>query len=281
MLGQLLDDATRRFKESGIDSALLDARLLAEQVLGWDGGKVIARLNYIPTSQQCKRFEEMVVRRADREPVALILGHTEFWSLKFKVNADVLLPRPDSETLIEAALSIKGINNKECSILDLGTGSGCLLLALLYELPKAKGLGVDISSVALDVAKGNLQHLGMENRAYLQLADWDKDVEGLYDLVISNPPYISENDYFSLERDITAFEPKLSLFGGQDGLDCYRSLGPAIVRKLTDNGRALIEIGYNQKKKVCLILEKVGLKVRYIHQDLAGHPRVIEAELKK
>jgi release factor glutamine methyltransferase len=279
MLGWLLEDAVKRFKASGINSAHLDARLLAAQALGWDGGKIIARLDHIPTSSQCKKLEEMVARRVDREPIALILGHREFWGLDFKVTTDVLSPRPDSETLVEAALAIKGINISELSMLDFGTGTGCLLLALLSELPKARGLGVDISLAALDVARGNAKNLGMESRAFFQVSNWDKDVDGLFDLVISNPPYIANNDYFSLEREITAFEPELSLVGGLDGLDCFRSLGPAIVRKLAEGGRALIEIGLDQQEMVGLILEKVGLRVCAIHKDLAGHPRVIEAEL--
>jgi len=281
LLGRLLDEAIERFKASGIDTAQLDARILAAKALGWDGGKVIARLNHVPTFQQCKKFEEMVARRADREPVSLILGHTEFWSLDFKVTADVLTPRPDSETLVEAALSIKDIYVKNYSVLDFGTGSGCLLLALLSELPKAKGLGVDISSVAIDVAKYNAQRLGMENRTGFLVSDWDKDVDGLFNLVISNPPYIAENDFLNLEREVTVFEPKLSLLGGHDGLDSYRSLIPAIIRRLADGGRTLIEIGYDQEEMVSLILEKAGLRVCYVHQDLAKHPRVIEAELKK
>jgi release factor glutamine methyltransferase len=278
-LGRLLDDAIKRFKASGIDTAQLDARLLAAYALDWDGGRVIARLNHVPTSKQCKNFEELVARRAKREPVTLILGHAEFWSLDFKVTADVLSPRPDTETLIEAALAIKDINVGDCSVLDLGTGSGCMLLALLSELPKAKGLGIDISPAALNVAEFNARHLGMNERACFQLSDWDKEVDGLYDLVISNPPYITDNEYIRLEMEVTAYEPKLALVGGEDGLDCYRLLSPAIVRRLTDGGRALIEIGLDQEKMVCLILEKAGLNVCAIHQDLAGYPRVIEAEL--
>ena len=280
-LDQLLDDIIKRFNNSGIHSARLDARLLAARALGWDGGQVLARLDHVPTSRQCRDLEEMVSRREDREPVALILGHSEFWSLDFAVTEDVLIPRPDSETLVEAALAFKSIKVRKISVLDLGTGSGCLLLALLSELPNAKGLGIDISPAALDVAKGNARHLGMEDRACFQVSDWDEDVDGLFNLVISNPPYVSNGDYFSLENEITDFEPKLALMGGSDGMDCYRSLSPAIVRKLAPGGRALIEIGENQAETVGSVLGKSGLRVCTIHQDLAGCPRVIEAELKK
>lgn len=279
-LGQLLDDAIKRLKASGIYSARLDARLLAACALGWDGGQVLAHPNHVPTARQCSELEGMVSRREGREPVALILSRAEFWSLDFTVNKDVLIPRPDSETIVEAALAIEKIKVKEISVLDLGTGSGCLLLALLSELPKAKGLGADISPAALDVAKGNAQYLGMGDRARFQESDWDKDVDGLFNLVISNPPYIAKDDYASLERDITDFEPKLALIGGSDGLACHRSLSVAIVRKLAPGGCALIEIGSDQAETAGLVHSKAGLEVRAIHQDLAGRPRVIEAKLK-
>lgn len=280
-LGQLLGDAIKRLKISGIYSARLDARLLTASALGWDGGQVLARLDHVPTSRQCRDLAKMVSRREDREPVALILGHSEFWSLDFAVTEDVLIPRPDSETLVEAALAFKSIKVRKISVLDLGTGSGCLLLALLSELPKAKGLGVDISPAALDVAKGNALHLGMEDRAGFQVSDWGVDVDGLFNLVISNPPYIANGDYSCLEKDIKDFEPKLALMGGSDGLACYRSLSPAIVRKLAPGGRSLIEIGEDQAETVGSVLGKAGLSVCAVHQDLAGHPRVIEAKLKK
>ena len=180
MLSQLLEDAIRRFKASGIHSPHLDARLLAAYVLGWDAGKIIARPGHVLTSSQCNKLEEMVSRRVGREPIALILGYKEFWGLDFRVTTDVLSPRPDSETLVEAALAIKDIDISELSLLDLGTGTGCLLLALLSELPKSKGLGVDISSAALDVAKENAKYLRMESQACFQLSNWDKDIDGLF-----------------------------------------------------------------------------------------------------
>ena len=280
MLGQRLEDAIKRLEISGIYSARLDVRLLAARALDWNGGQVLARLNYVPTSSQCRELEEMVVRREGHEPVAYILGYAEFWSLDFKVSADVLIPRPDSETLIESALAIKGIKAREMSILDLGTGSGCLLLALLSELPNAKGLGVDISSLAIEVAKSNAQKLGLGGRISFKESDWDIGVDGLFNLIISNPPYISRDDYYSLERDISGFEPRVALIGGSDGLACFRSLSLAIIRKIAPGGCALIEIGADQAETVGLILNEAGLKVCAVHQDLAGRPRVLEAELK-
>ena len=276
-LGQLLDNAAKRFNTAGIDSARLDARLLAACAIGWNAGQIMARPDHAPTPEQCRDLEEMVARREAREPVALILGHSEFWSLDFTVARDVLTPRPDSETLVEAALKTAGIKGGASSILDLGTGTGCLLLALLSEWPNARGLGVDVSKAALDVAEGNARRLGLEGRARFQVSDWDAGVEGVFDLVISNPPYIAEDDFSGLEPEITRYEPRLALSGGPDGLACYRALSPAIARRLAPLGRAFIEIGADQAETAGSALNHAGLRACAVHQDLAGRPRVIEA----
>jgi release factor glutamine methyltransferase len=278
-LGQLLHETVKRFTDAGIDSARLDARLLAARALEWDAAKVIAHPDQALSTSQCRALEELVARREDREPVALILGHAEFWSLDFTVTPDVLAPRPDSETLVEAALAAAGAQDEAVSILDFGTGTGCLLLALLSEWPNAGGLGIDVSEAALSVADGNARRLGLEDRARFQVSDWDADVDGRYDLVISNPPYIAEGDFSSLEPEITRFEPGLALLGGSDGLACYRALSPAIVRRLAPNGRAFVEIGVDQAETAGSVLSQAGLRVSAVHRDLAGHPRVIEAGL--
>ena len=276
-LGQLLDEAAKRFTNVGIDSAPLDARLLVACALGLDAGQVIARPDQALTPEQCRKLEEMVVRREERESVALILGQAKFWSLEFTVTADVLVPRPDSETLVEAALASAGAKDGTYSILDLGTGTGCLVLALLSEWPNARGLGVDVSGAALDVAEANARQLGLQDRARFQVSDWDADVDGRFNLVISNPPYIAEEDFSALEPEVTRFEPRLALSGGSDGLACYRALGPAIVRTLAPNGRAFVEIGADQAETVGKVLGHAGLWVYTVHRDLAGHTRVIEA----
>ena len=280
-LGQLLDDSINRFKAVGIQSARLDARLLIELVLGWNAGQVIGNLDHVPTSSQCNELEAIVLRRLGHEPIALILGYKEFWSLDFFVTKDVLIPRPDSETIVEAVLKNNVIETRNLLILDLGTGTGCLLLSLLSELPKAQGIGVDVSPQAIKVAQKNARNLGINGRSIFQCSDWDSEVEGLFDIVISNPPYISEGDYFKLDREITGFEPKLALLGGADGLSCYRNLSAAIVRKLAFGGRAFIEIASSQLESVGAVLSQEGLEVCEVHKDLAGHFRVIEAELLK
>lgn len=276
-LGETLNATTARLARAGIDSARLDARLLAAHALGWDVAKIVAEKVFFPDAEQRWTLNALMTRREAREPVAFILGHCEFWSLDFTVTPDVLVPRPDSETLVEAALASAGTKDRATSILDFGTGSGCLLLALLSEWPNARGLGVDVSRAALDVAEGNSRRLGLDGRARFQVSDWDADVDGRFDLVISNPPYIAERDLSALEPEITRFEPRLALSGGGDGLACYRALGPAIVRRLAPNGRAFIEIGADQAETAGSVLSQAGLRFSAVHRDLAGHPRVIEA----
>ncbi len=276
-LGEVLNAATAGLARAGIESARLDARLLAAHALGWDVAKIIAEKDFFPDAGQRWTLNALMTRREDREPVAVILGHTEFWSLDFTVIPDVLVPRPDSETLIEAVLAAAGAKDGACSIVDFGTGTGCLLLALLSEWPGARGLGVDVSRAALDVADGNARHLGLSDRARFQVSDWDADVDGRFDLVISNPPYIAEGEFSALAPEITRFEPRLALSGGPDGLNCYRALGPAIARRLAPNGRAFIEIGAGQAETAGSVLGQAGLRISNLHRDLAGHPRVLEA----
>lgn len=275
-LGYLQDQAAKRFAAAGIDSARLDARLLAAHALGWDAARVMARPEHTPTPGQCAALAGLVARREGREPMTLILGRCEFWSLDFTVTPDVLAPRPDSETLIEAALAAAA-GDFQPTIVDFGTGSGCLLLALLREWPGARGLGVDVSDAALAVAADNARRLGLDGRARFQVSEWDGRVEGRFDLVVSNPPYIAERDFAAMAPEVARFEPRLALSGGADGLDCYRALGPAIVRTLAPNGRAFVEIGADQAETAGGVLRDAGLAVVAVHRDLAGRPRVIEA----
>lgn len=276
-LGEALNAATARFARAGIESARLDARLLAAHALGWDVAKIVAEKDYFPDAEQRWTLNALMARREAREPVAFILGCAEFWSLDFTVTPDVLVPRPDSETLVEAALAAAGEKDGACSILDFGTGSGCLLLALLSEMPNARGLGVDISRDALAVAEGNARRMGLDGRARFRVSDWDADVDEKFDLVISNPPYIAEEDFSALEPEVTRFEPRLALAGGADGLACYRALSPAIARRLTPNGCTFVEIGADQEETAGSVLNQAGLRVSAVHRDLAGHPRVLEA----
>jgi len=289
-LGETLAAAQGRLAAAGVETPRLDARLLAAEVLGWDQAKVIAENGYRLNTEQRRRLDALITRREAREPVAILTGHCEFWSLDFTVTGDVLIPRPDSETLIEAALtameekSEDGNKDGALEILDLGTGSGCLLLALLSEWPGARGLGVDVSEAALAVAKGNATALDLNGRADFKLSDWDaavpKGVAGRFDIIVANPPYIAESEFASLEPEVARFEPRLALSGGADGLDCYRLLAPRLGALLAVGGRAFVEIGASQADAASGLFAAGGLNVRRVHKDLAGRSRVVEAENK-
>lgn len=284
-LGGALAAAAGRLDAAGIESARLDARLLASLALGWEQGRVLSHPEHSLSPEQRQTLDSLVARREAREPLAAITGQCEFWSLDFAVTADVLVPRPDSETLVEAALAFLGDSGKgrdaELEIIDFGTGTGCLLLALLSELPRARGLGVDVSEAALDVAIGNAGRLNLDGRVRFQLSDWDADVDvgidGRFDLAVANPPYIADPDFAGLAPEVARFEPRLALSGGADGLDCYHTLAPGLRRSLKIRGRAFLEIGATQADAVSRILRRHELKTLCVHKDLSGLPRVIEA----
>lgn len=276
-LGAALAAAAARLDAAGIESARLDARLLASEVLGWEQARLLAHPEHLLSPGQRQALDALVGRRAAREPLAAITGRCEFWSLDFTVTADVLVPRPDSETLVEAALAAAGDRRAGLEIVDLGTGTGCLLLALLSELPRARGLGVDVSAAALAVAAGNAERLGLDRRARFQLSDWDACVEGRFDLAVANPPYVADADFAALEPEVARFEPRLALSGGASGLDSYQALAAALGRLVKARCKAFVEIGATQAEAVSRILFRHGLETICVHKDLAGLPRVIEA----
>ncbi|HJO75319.1 MAG TPA: peptide chain release factor N(5)-glutamine methyltransferase [Rhodospirillales bacterium] len=284
-LGGALAAAAGRLIAAGIESARLDARLLASLALGWEQGRVLSHPEHSLSPEQHQALDTLVARREAREPMAAITGQCEFWSLDFTVTKDVLVPRPDSETLVEAALAFLTNSGKdrdaELEIIDFGTGTGCLLLALLSELPRARGLGVDLSEAALDVAAGNAGRLNLDGRARFQRSDWDGDVDavegGRFDLAVANPPYIADPEFDGLEPEIARYEPRLALSGGADGLDCYQKLAPGLSRLLKPEGRTYLEIGATQADAVSRILRRHELETVCIHKDLSGLPRVIEA----
>ena len=280
-LGDWLSAAVRGLEAAGIDSARLDARLLASFVLGWDPARVLAHPEHAPGGGEWERLQSLLARRANRQPRAVIIGKREFWGLDFAVTADTLVPRPESETLIEAALAATEDRDADLNILDLGTGSGCLLLALLSELPNARGLGVDLSAAALKVAAGNAAILGLEGRAEFRQSDWDRGLDGTerrFDLILANPPYIADDEFAALEPEVSRFEPRLALSGGPDGLTSYRSLAPQIGPLLAPGGGAFVETGAAQAGAVSALFDDHGLAVVCVHQDLSGRPRVVEVQ---
>lgn len=277
-VGDAFDRAARRLAAAGVDSPRLDARLLVGRVV--DGGAASAtgfperRL----TAAQHRRLGRLVARRAAREPMARILGGREFWSLTFKVTADTLIPRPDSETVVEAALAWAAPRRPAPrSILDLGTGTGCLLLALLSELPEAHGIGTDVSADALRTARHNARALGFGRRARFVLSDWGAGIDGQFDLIVANPPYVADTDISRLAPEVARFEPRLALSGGPDGLAAYRAIAPRLAGFTRPDGAVFLEVGAGQADPVTRILRSHGLKVVDIKGDLAGIPRCIIA----
>jgi release factor glutamine methyltransferase len=272
---KLLDEATERLRAAGIDSPRLEARLLLAHALGVPKVDVITG-TAMPDTAELARFNDGLVRRIAREPMAYILGRREFWSLSFAVGPGVLIPRPESEFLVEEALRRFADPNAPLRVLDLGTGSGCLLLAFLSERPRASGVGVDISAEAIKVARENARALGMADRAKLLHAGWNT-LSGCFDVVIANPPYVRSGDIAGLALDVAGYEPKIALDGGLDGLDSYRSIAAVLPRLLSPLGRIFVELGEHQAGLVSEIFTAQGLVVEGIVKDFAYIPRCLVA----
>ncbi len=271
-----LREAERRLAEAGIESARLDSQILIAAVLGLDAGALRFAEDRAIESRDGQRIENFLRRRTKtREPVSRILGRREFWSLDFRVTPAVLDPRPDSETLIETALAAFPDREVPVAVLDLGTGSGCLLLAFLHERPNAVGLGVDMSEQALAVAEGNAERLGLAERVEFRHSDWAGAVAEAFDLVLCNPPYVAETERAALAPEVARHDPRAALFAGADGLDAYRAILPDVPRLLSPDGLALFEIGATQAQSVGEIAQAAGLAVVDLKRDLAGRDRCI------
>ncbi|HSM79820.1 MAG TPA: peptide chain release factor N(5)-glutamine methyltransferase [Bryobacteraceae bacterium] len=268
--------ASQQLAAAGIDNPRLDARVLLAHALAISPSDLIFETTNIPPEALAK-FESAIARRTNREPLAYITGEKEFWSLPFAVGPGVLIPRPETETVIEEAQKLFPQKNTPLRILDLGTGSGILLLTLLHLYPNARGTGVDASPDALHWAKKNAASLGLESRAALEQRNWDEGIEQAFDLIVSNPPYIARDALAQLEPELS-FEPRAALDGGPDGLDAYRALAPILLRRAAPGGAILLEIGADQGASVPAILEAAGLLIGHVANDLAGHPRVVVAK---
>ena len=259
-------------------TAALDARLLVAHALGIDGASLVL-VDRDPVTPLGERTAlTLAERRAAGEPVARIIGEREFWSLHLRVSPDTLDPRPDTETIVCAALKTlerDGRTRDPLAILDLGTGTGAILLALLSELPLASGVGVDRSEGAARTAFDNAARLGLRSRTAFVVGDWDSALAGQFDAVVSNPPYIRTGDIADLPLEVRGHDPHLALDGGVDGLIAIRAVLPVIVRSLTPKGRAFVEIGAGQAGEVIELAAQMGLEpIR--HSDLSGVQRVIE-----
>lgn len=270
-VGEAIREAAERLSVTS-DTARLDAEVLMAHALGCSrSSMLLSRMRDAAPDG----FALLVDRRAEHEPVAYITGHQQFFGMPFMVGPEVLIPRGDSEVLVEAALAARPDARR---VLDCGTGSGALLLAVLANLPDATGVGIDSSPGARTVAAANAQALGLANRARIAAADWhspgwDEPLGGPFDLVLANPPYVETT--VTLDRSVAAFEPASALYAGEEGLDDYRVLVPQLPRLLAPGGVALVEIGYRQAESVAAIGQEAGLSSR-LHRDLGNRPRVLE-----
>jgi len=269
--------AADRFRERGFETPDLDARLLVGHALGLDHAALVAESARRLNSAESAAIEQVVARRLAHEPVAQILGTGEFWSLSLRVTPDVLVPRPETETVVEAVLAVVA-RDRPLRIADLGVGSGAILLALLSELPMAFGIGTDRDARALKVARANAQRLALADRAAFVACDFGAALAGGCDVVVSNPPYIPTADIAALAADVRDHDPRAALDGGPDGLSSYRMIAPDAPRLLARGGLLAVEIGVGQGDTVCGLLAAGGLAIAGAPRpDLAGIPRVVTA----
>jgi release factor glutamine methyltransferase len=270
---------TVRFKSGAIESAELDARLLVGAVLGLDLTGLITAAHRQLSADEAMRLEDFARRRLQGEPVARILGHKEFWGLPLRLSPATLVPRPDTETVVELALELlraDGASGRKLRIADLGTGSGAILLALLSELPGAHGFGTDISAAALQTAETNAALAGLSDRATFIACDYASGLSGPFDLIVSNPPYICSADIADLALDVRDYDPRAALDGGADGLDAYRALIPQAAGLLTPGAVLVVEAGEGQSGQIQALMTAAGLTPAGAPKaDLAGIQRAV------
>jgi release factor glutamine methyltransferase len=273
MISRALAQANVRaaLRDANIDTADMDSRLLLEAATGLDRVAIMMAPDALLNADEAAQLRALTERRLLNEPMAYILGKREFRSLEFITPPGVLIPRPDTETLIEAALAAAP-NAKR--ILDMGVGSGCILLSLLHALPDAEGWGVDQSAVALQTTSENARRLGLSQRVHLIASDWGAALDQSFDLVVSNPPYIPAADIETLAPDVKDFEPRAALDGGADGLAAYRIIADQLPRLLAPVGVAALEVGWDQGAAVERLLTLAGLRDVQVRKDLAGRDRV-------
>ncbi|MFN3835231.1 MAG: peptide chain release factor N(5)-glutamine methyltransferase [Glycocaulis sp.] len=279
MIPTPLNAATARLAAAGIEDARDEARRLLRHALGLDAAGMLSRGDKALSETEAARFEALVARRAAREPLSQIIGSVGFWTLDLIVTRDVLTPRSDTETLVEAALSTLPDRAAPVRILDIATGSGAIALALLSELPNATAIATDISAAALEIAKANAARNGLEGRITFLETSWADGVEGPFDLLVSNPPYIAPEVIETLEPEVRAFEPRLALDGGEGGLAPYPHLIAEAQRLGAPGACFLFEIGHDQGKAVLALAAAAGIERARIIADLAGRDRVIMARL--
>ncbi|CCD91393.1 putative protein methyltransferase hemK modifies release factors RF-1 and RF-2 [Bradyrhizobium sp. ORS 375] len=282
--GASIDSARRavaaRLADAGLDSPELDARLLVGHALQLDLTGLVMHGQRQLSDEEAQRLDALVQRRLAGEPVARILGHKEFWGLELQLSADTLVPRPDTETVVELTLEhlqAGGALARPLRIADLGTGSGAILLALLSELPQAFGVGTDINTAALTTARENARALGLDDRAALVACSYASALAPPFDLIVSNPPYIPSTDIADLAVEVRAHDPLRALDGGRDGLDAYRALIPQAASLLRPGGAVIVEVGQGQSDDVAGLMSETGLASdsSATKADLGGIPRAV------
>ncbi|ALL12496.1 peptide chain release factor N(5)-glutamine methyltransferase [Caulobacter henricii] len=267
--------AKERLKDAGIDQPAIDARLMLEVAADVTRTEIVTDPYRMLTAEQWATLDDYLTRRARREPVSHIIGRKGFWKILLQVNKNVLTPRPETEVIVDEVLKAFP-ETMAFNMLDLGVGSGTILLAVLAERPAAKGLGIDVSDEALAVARENAASLDLNNRAALLRGDWTAGLgDDSFDLVVSNPPYIASHVIETLEPEVRDHEPRLALDGGPDGLDAYRELAPEILRVLKAGGLFAVEIGYDQSAAVEALFRQAGASNVRTVKDLSTHDRVV------
>lgn len=272
----LLREIAAAFAAAGLETPEREARALLKGGLGLADIDLVARADLPVAEEDAARLRALAVRRAEGEPLARLVGRREFWSLDFSLAPETLVPRPETETLVEAALALFPDRAAPLRILDLGTGTGAILAALLSEYPNAFGLGVDLSEGAARQARDNLARLGLAGRSAVIVGRWAEAIHSRFDLVASNPPYIPARDIAALDKEVREHDPRLALDGGADGLDAYRALAAALPGLLVPGGRAVLELGIGQEEDVATLLAASGLSADGpARRDLSGIARAI------
>ncbi|HTI86965.1 MAG TPA: peptide chain release factor N(5)-glutamine methyltransferase [Alphaproteobacteria bacterium] len=277
-LGEAIGRAARRLADADVAEPRAEARRLAALATGKAPEQLLSARDELLGEEAERRFEAVVDRRAAHEPFAYISGEREFWSLPFRVTPATLVPRPDTETVVEAALGYARERRMTSPrILDLGTGTGCIALALLSELRDATAFATDISDDALRVAETNARALGFADRIVFRRVAWTDGIDETFDLIVSNPPYIRDGDAATLARDVVDYEPRTALFAGADGLDAYRAIAAGAPSHLKRGGALVLEVGAGQSDDVSQLLRGVGLDIKDVRSDLSGIARCVIA----
>ena len=280
LLSELQKKITKILAEGGIETNSLDARIILREIFNFDEKELILNSDLILSESKISKVQKIITRRLNFEPVSKIFGKRDFYNSTFSISNDVLDPRPETENIVEIANNFILEKGYE-SFIDLGTGSGCIILSILKENKNLTAVGVDISIDAINIAKKNSKDMNLEKRSSFLVSNWLSSVYNSYDLIISNPPYIPSDEIITLSKTVNNFDPLISLDGGQDGLKCYKEIAQDINRVINKNGRVILEIGYNQAHDVIKIFESKEFKLLKIYNDINGLNRILTFESKK